>query len=582
MATELHDLPIAELSNQIAARKLSPVELVEALIQRVERYDGQTRAFITRTFDLARQQARAAESDIAAGKYRGALHGIPFALKDIYDTKGILTSAHSRVFVDRIPAEDATATSRLYNAGAVLLGKLATHEMAHAGPSFDLPWPPARNPWNLAHFTGGSSSGSGAAVAAGLVPLALGSDTGGSIRGPASLCGIVGLMPTFGLVSRAGVITNSYTFDHCGPLARTVDDCAVALEALAGYDPKDAGSLSRPIPRYRRALGQDLRGIKIGVLRHHWEEDIPASEDVRRAMDAALDVLRRLGAELEECRVRPLGSYFDVKIIIAESEIFSVHQKNLIARPKDFGADFRSRAFPSVLFTANDYVQATREHRRMMVEMEPLYARFDAFVTAGMGEAARLSDYRSVSFWQKPSLLTAWNVTGQPVLALPNGFGRDGLPLGMQIVGRPFGETTILRVGHAYERATEWHTRRPRLVQGAAAPDVTPPPVLSEPADRIDAETRDLCVKAARRAGLQLDDLMLAQLLEGAPYALAMVKRLRRDHDPHHEPANVFSFPISSSAPDKRGGPREYPTESREREACRRPGRDDPVRHQRP
>src|SRR5256712_13335766 len=191
MTAELHDLPIAELSDQIAARKLSPVELVEALVERVWRYDAQTRAFITRTFDLARRQARAAEADIAAGTYRGALHGIPFALKDIYDTKGILTSAHSRVFIDRIPGEDATATSRLYEAGAVLLGKLATHEMAHAGPSFDLPWPPARNPWNLAHFTGGSSSGSGAAVAAGLVPLALGSGTGGSVPGPASLWGVV-------------------------------------------------------------------------------------------------------------------------------------------------------------------------------------------------------------------------------------------------------------------------------------------------------------------------------------------------------------------------------------------------------
>ena len=179
----------------------------------------------------------------------------------------------------------------------------------------------------------------------------------------------------------------------------------------------------------------------------------------------------------------------------------------------------------------------------MIVEMEPLYARFDAFVTAGMGEAPRLSDYRSVSFWQKASLLTAWNVTTQPVLMLPNGFGANGLPLGMQILGRPFGEETILRVGHAYERATEWHTRRPSLVPGAAAPEVTPPPVLSEPADRVDAETRDLCVKAARRAGLQLDDLMLAQLLEGAPYALEMVRRLRRDHDLAHEPANVFSFP---------------------------------------
>ena len=545
MTAEPHDLSIAELSDRIAARKLSPVELVEALIQRAEQYDPQTRAFITPTFDLARRQAREAEAALAAGASRGPLHGIPFALKDIYDTRGILTSGHSRVFIDRVPAEDATTTRKLYEAGAVLLGKLATHEMAHAGPSFDLPWPPARNPWNLAHFTGGSSSGSGAAVAAGLVPVALGSDTGGSIRGPASHCGVVGLMPTFGLVSRAGVITNSYTFDHCGPLARTVEDCALVLQALAGYDPRDAGSRRRSIPDYRQALGTDLRGLRIGVLRHHWEEDIPASEDVRRAMDAALDVLRRLGAQLEEVRVRPLGQYFDVKIIIAESEIFSVHQKNLVSRPKDFGADFRSRAFPSVLFTANDYVQATREHRRMMVEMEPLYERFDAFVIAGMGEAPRLADYRSVSFWQKPSLLTAWNVTGQPVLALPNGFGRNGLPLGMQIVGRPFEESTILKVGHAYERATEWHTRRPRLVPGVPAPDVVPPPVLSVTGD-VDATTRDLCVKAARRAGLPLDDLMLAQLLEGAPYALAMVQRLRRDHDVHHEPANVFSFPSST------------------------------------
>jgi aspartyl-tRNA(Asn)/glutamyl-tRNA(Gln) amidotransferase subunit A len=538
-----HDRSIAELARLIAARELSPAELTDALIHRVERHDGQTHAFITRTFDLARRQARQAESEIAAGRSRGPLHGIPFGLKDIYDTAGILTSAHSRVFLDRIPSEDATTTAKLYEAGAILLGKLATHEMAHAGPSFDLPWPPARNPWNLVHFTGGSSTGSGAAVAAGMVPLALGSDTGGSIRGPASHCGVVGLMPTFGLVSRAGVITNSYTFDHCGPLTRTVEDAALALQALAGYDARDAGSLRRPIPSYQDALGPDLRGLRIGVLRHHWEEDIPASEDVRKAMEAALDVLRRLGATLEDCRVRPLGHYYDVKIIIAETEIFSVHQKDLIARPEAFGADFLSRALPAVLFTANDYVQATREHRRMMLEMEPLYGRFDAFVTPGLGEAPRLADYRSVSFWQKPSALTAWNVTSQPVLALPNGFGRNGLPLGMQILGRPFDERTNLRVGHAYERATEWHRRRPALVPDAQAPAVTPPPVLSGPADAGDPALRDRCVRAARAAGLRLDDQMLAQLVEGAPYALAMTERLRRDHGLAHEPANVFSFP---------------------------------------
>src|SRR5438132_3894068 len=383
MGSDLHDLSIAELGSLIAARKVSPVELVEALIQRLEQYDGQTRAFITRTFDLARRQAKEAEAEIAAGRPRGPLHGVPFALKDIYDTRDILTSAHSRVFIDRIPAEDATATAKLYEAGAVLLGKLATHEMAHAGPSFDLPWPPARNPWNLAHFTGGSSTGSGAAVAAGLVPVALGSDTGGSIRGPASLCGVAGLMPTFGLVSRAGVITNAYTFDHCGPLARSVEDCAIVLQAITGFDPRDAGSIKRDIPDYRAALRQDVKGLRIGVLRHHWEEDLPASEDVHKAMAEALRVFKDLGADIEDCRVRSLQHYFDIKVIIAETEIFSIHQKDLVARPGDFGADFRARALPAVLFTANDYVQATREHRRMVAEMAPLYRQYDAFITAG-------------------------------------------------------------------------------------------------------------------------------------------------------------------------------------------------------
>src|SRR2546425_11297064 len=403
MGSDLHDLSIGELGSLIGARKLSPVELVEALIQRVEQYDGQTRAFITRTFDLARRQAKQAESELAAGGPRGPLHGVPFALKDIYDTQGILTSAHSRVFIDRIPAEDATATTRLYDAGAVLLGKLATHEMAHAGPSFDLPWPPARNPWNLAHFTGGSSSGSGAAVAAGLVPLALGSDTGGSIRGPASLCGVVGLMPTFGLVSRAGVVTNSYTFDHCGPLARSVEDCAIVLQAIVGFDPRDAGSLKRAIPDYRAALQQDLKGLRIGVLRHNWEEDLPATEDARQAMEEALHVLKSLGAELEDCHVRSLQHYFDIKVIIAETEIFSIHQPDLIARPGDFGADFRARAVPAALFTANDYVQATREHRRMVAEMAPLYQQYDAFITAGQGGAPHLEAHRRLTVWPKPN-----------------------------------------------------------------------------------------------------------------------------------------------------------------------------------
>jgi aspartyl-tRNA(Asn)/glutamyl-tRNA(Gln) amidotransferase subunit A len=545
MTTDLAFLTIAEASALIKARQLSPVAYVDALITRAETFDPQVHAYITPTFDLARQQAKQAEDEIMAGRYRGPLHGIPFALKDIYDTKGVLTSGHSKVCLNRLPEADATTTGKLYEAGAILMGKLATHEFAHGGPSFDLPWPPARNPWHLAHFTGGSSSGSGAAVAAGLVPMALGSDTGGSIRGPASLCGLAGLMPTFGLVGRGGVIPNSYTFDHCGPLARSVEDCAIVMQVIAGFDPGDAGSIQRPIPEYRAALRQDLKGLRIGVLRHNWEEDLPASEDVRRAMDEALGVLKSLGAEIEDCRVRSLQHYFDIKVIIAETEIFSIHQPDLSARPGDFGADFRARVLPAVLFTANDYVQATREHRRMVAEMAPLYQQYDVFITAGQGEAPRLDAHRSLAFWQRPNLFTAANVTSQPVLEICNGFGAHGLPLGMQILGRPFDDATVLRVGHAYEQATDWHRRHPQLHEGTEAPVLTPPPVLAGTADQTDAATREACAYAAQRAGLKLNDEQFAQLLEGAPYALGMVQRLRRDHDYVHEPANVFRFPAS-------------------------------------
>ena len=537
----LHYLTIAQTSDLIRARKLSPVELTRAYLDRIAAYDAQLHAYVTVTADRALEQARRAEQEIASGHYRGPLHGIPFALKDIYDTAGILTSGHSRVCIERVPTQDATTVRKLYEAGAILLGKLATHEFAHGGPSFDLPWPPARNPWNTAHFTGGSSSGSGTAIAAGLAPGALGSDTGGSIRGPASLCGITGLMPTFGLVSRAGVIPNSFTFDHCGPMAWTVEDCALLLQAIAGYDPADAGSLRRDIPDYRNALAQDIKGLRIGVLRHNWEEDIPASDDVRAAMEAALDVLRGLGAELEECRIRPITTYFDIKVIIAESEIFAIHQHALQEKPQDFGSDFLGRALPAVLFQSIDYVQATREHRRMVAEMQPLYERYDAFITAGQGEAPRLDAHRTLTFWQKPNLFTASNVTSQPALELCNGYGRKGLPLGMQVLGRPFDEATVLRVGHAYERATQWRKQRPQLVAGATAPHIDPPPVLSGSPDP-GPKVRALCEAMAKRAGLKLSDQQFAQLLEGAPYALGMVERLRRDLGYEDQLANVFKF----------------------------------------
>jgi aspartyl-tRNA(Asn)/glutamyl-tRNA(Gln) amidotransferase subunit A len=262
-------------------------------------------------------------------------------------------------------------------------------------------------------------------------------------------------------------------------------------------------------------------------------------------MTEALQILKSLGAELEDCRVRSLQDYFDVKVIIAETEIFTIHQPDLIARPGDFGADFRARVLPAVLFTANDYVRATREHRQMVAQMTPLYERYDAFITAGQGEAPRLDAHRSLAFWQRPNLFTAANVTSQPALEICNGFGAHGLPLGMQILGRPFDDAMVLRVGYAYEQATDWHRRHPSLHEGADVPVLTPPPVLAGTAEQTERTIREACVYATQRAGLTLNDEQFAQLLEGAPYALGMVQRLRCDHGYADEPANVFRFPAS-------------------------------------
>ena len=420
MLQQLHFLSIAEASELIRTRKLSPVEYTNALLGRIEALDSQLDAFITVTADVARKQARIAEAEIMTGAYRGALHGMPMALKDIYSTKGILTSGGSKVAMHNIPNEDATTTRRLLDAGAVLLGKLQTHEFAHGGPSFDLPWPPSRNPWNLAHVTGGSSSGSGAALAAGLVPAALGSDTGGSVRNPATFCGIVGFKPTPGLVSRAGVIPNSFTFDHCGPMARTVEDCAILLQAIAGYDAKDPGSVSVDIPDYRSALKGDIKGLRIGVLRHYWEEDQPAHPDLAAAMEMAIKAFEGLGARLEDCRTHPLQDSFDTKIIIGESEIYSIHYDNLKSRPGDFGRDFLGRVLPACLFQSSDYVQASREHRRIIAETEPLHQKYDLLLTVGLGPAPRFDAPPDPTFWLKPScptLVQAFpNPTGAPAL----------------------------------------------------------------------------------------------------------------------------------------------------------------------
>ena len=539
--TALHFLTIAEASRLIAARKLSPVELTRAFLARIEALGPQLNAYLLVTADLALAQARRAEAEIMAGNHRGPLHGIPYALKDIYCTAGIRTTGHSRSAQDFVPKENAETVTRLEAAGAVLLGKLATHEFAHGGPSFDLPWPPARNPWNRELATGGSSSGSGAAVAAGLAMGALGSDTGGSIRNPAALCGLAGLKPTYGLVSRRGVWTNSFSYDHAGPMTWTVEDCALMLQALAGHDPFDPASAPRAVPDYAAALTGDIRGLRIGVLRHQYEVEVPVPPVVRAAMEEALSVLRGLGAELEEVRIRPAQDYYDVKIIGAESELYAVHEAGLRAHPEQFGEDFLGRSLAALLIRAEDYVNSQRERRAMIAEAEPLWARYDALVTAGPGPAPRLDAWRTIHFWQKGSLTTPFNVLGGPALAQCIGYTEQGLPLSMQVVGRPFDDARVMRIADAYERATPWRARRPVLDAKAAFATTLPPVPDPTPAE-ISAGERDAIALLTRRAGLRLNERQFELLCASAPYVQAMAARLRTPRGLGQEPMNVFRF----------------------------------------
>jgi aspartyl-tRNA(Asn)/glutamyl-tRNA(Gln) amidotransferase subunit A len=544
MSDEICFLSITEAARRLRARTLSPVALTDAYLDRIGAIDGQLDSYITVTADHAREQARAAESAIARGEYRGPLHGIPFGLKDMFETRGILTTAHSKVLIDNVPTNDAHVVTRLYDAGATLLGKQASHEFAHGGPSFDLPWPPARNPWNPAHYTGSSSTGSGAAVAAGLAAFALGTDTGGSVRTPAWLCGIVGFKPTFGLVGRSGVIPFSASCDHVGPLTRTVEDAALVMQAIAGHDGLDFGSTRETVPKFSAELTQGIRGMRFGVLRHHFEEDTRANAELRAALAAALDVMRGLGAEIEDVRVRPLHEYYGVRIMLSESELFARHQHRLRTNAGDYGHHFLGRTLAACLFSGADYLAAQRLRRKIIAEMRPLYARYDALITTGSGPAPHLDAHRSIGAaqkWSTPSMGTMFSVTGAPALALPCGFSAKGLPLGMQIAGRPFEDAKVLRIGYAYEQAMRWFERHPTLERGAApiAIDVHAdpvPPIDAEPAVRAHVEA------SIRHAGLQLDDVQRALLYESAPHAIAMAKRLPRDLDWAAETAAVFTL----------------------------------------
>ena len=541
MSEELCFLTVAEASRLIRDRKLSPVDLTRAYLARIDAINPHLDAFITVTADLALKQAHAAENEIASGQYKGPIHGVPFGLKDMFETKGIRTTACSRILEHYIPQDDAETTARLYAAGGVLIGKLTTHEFAHGGPSFDLPWPPARNPWNTGHFTGGSSSGSAAGVAAGLMPAALGTDTGGSIRSPSWLCGTVGLKPTFGRVSRVGVIPFSESCDHAGPITWSVEDAAILLDVLSGYDERDRGSAQREPPRAQARLGGGMKGLRIGFLRHFSEEDVKVNSELREATDAALRVLADLGAVVEDVRLRSLHDYYAVRVMLTESEQFSLHLKNLQQRPGDYGEHFLGRCLPACLFTASNYLSAQRERRRMLAEMQPLYDEYDALITVGAGPAPHLDDHKRIGateWWLKPGMGALASVTGAPALALSCGFSRSGLPMGFQIVGRPWQEATVLRIGHAYEKATQWRSRRPALTPNENVEHKAPPDHGAAPV--VDEAFRQVAATAAARAGLKLTDSQFTVLLEQTPSALALAARLPRDHGGADEMASAF------------------------------------------
>ena len=458
--TDLCFLSIAQAGALFRSRQLSPVELTQAFLHRIEAVDSKTRAYVTLLPDSALAEARSAEKELLRGRDRGPLHGIPLAHKDLYDTKGVRTTAQSKVLEHRVPTEDSTAIARLRKAGSVLLGKLAMHEFAAGGPQTSL-FEQARNPWNLDHVTGGSSSGSGAAVAAGLCMGALGSDTGGSIRGPASFCGIAGLKPTYGRVSAYGVVPLSWSLDHCGPMTRTVEDTALMLQALAGHDPKDPNSSRMPVPDYSASLRQGVRGLTIGVPRQ-FIASAEVDADTTAAVDRALAGLEELGGRVEEVNIPSLEHSGIVNMTISLSEAFAYHKRDLQSQPQNFGDIVRFYFYIGALFSDDDYVQAQRARRYIQQEMARTMERVDLLATPTSSKpAGALKDFDPMALGARPSFMGMFNQTGMPAISIPCGFSSSGLPIGLQLAGSPFDEPTVLRAAHAYEQHARWFERRP-------------------------------------------------------------------------------------------------------------------------
>jgi aspartyl-tRNA(Asn)/glutamyl-tRNA(Gln) amidotransferase subunit A len=455
---------IAEAAKQIAAKQLSPVELTRACLDRVRSLDDRLHAFVHLTEERALAEARQAEAAIMAGGPKGPLHGIPIGLKDIVDTKGIPTTCQSKILQDNIPDSDATCAEKLAAAGTVLIGKTTTHEFADGGPSFDLPKPPARNPWNTEHFTAGSSSGTGAAVAAGLILGGIGTDTGGSIRGPAALCGIAGIKPTYGLVSRAGVAPAAFSLDHIGPMAWTAADCALMLQALAGHDPRDPASADRPVPNYTASLGSGIKGLKIGIIHHFHEVDYKVSEGTQRGIDGAILALRDLGAEIREVQLSPLQDWQACGSLISMTERAAAYEEWARTRLGDFSERVQRRLQLGALVSGVDYLQAVRRRRELRAELKAAMAGLDVVLTAGAAaEAPKIDNVPIWDVFDRPSFTIPFNVAGYPAISVCAGYGEGGLPVALQLVAKPFAEATLFRVADAFEKATPHRNTRPAL-----------------------------------------------------------------------------------------------------------------------
>lgn len=446
-----HTLTLADAAALIAARRLSPVELLEDCLARIATLQPSLDAFIRMNLAEAAAAAREAEAEITRHGPRGPLHGIPVGLKDIIDLKGHPTTCHSKLRLDHMAAEDAAVVARLRAAGAVFPGKLATHEFAVGGPAFDLPFPPARNPWDRTRLPGGSSSGSGAAVAARMLPAALGTDTGGSVRHPASHCGIVGLKATYDLVPRAGVFPLAFSLDHVGPMTRTVRDAALMLNVMA-----DGGQ------DYTRGLTDGVRGLRIGYVRHFHEVDQPASAEMAAALDEAARLLAAEGAIVTVVTLPSLDEFAAVNRTIMAAESSVIHEEWLKTRPQDYAAVTRRRLLPGMFLPAVDHMHAARRRTQLLARVNEVFAEVDLLLTASsMEEAAIIDDEPEVERTYPRQARTPFNVTGQPAITLMSGLSANGLPLSLQLAAPAHAEALLLRAAHGYERAAPWKDRAP-------------------------------------------------------------------------------------------------------------------------